>query len=159
LKKFQITNPTFQTNPKLQFSNHLLSFAKVMELVAGSFIWGRGGFSLPKSGRLKSPLPTREKTGCSFIYAKFNNIFVWKFEFSSLEIIWDLDIGIWCLPFVRHAPCSMPHARAGVRHGGPFARVRGFGIPDRTREQGGCLLEDRSGGLERQKRVSPYPSF
>jgi len=39
----------------------LLSFVKVMELIFGEFVWGRGGFSLPKSGRLKSPLPMRER--------------------------------------------------------------------------------------------------
>ena len=40
-----------------------LSFAKVMEIIFGAFVWGRGGFSLPKSRRLKSPLPVRERQG------------------------------------------------------------------------------------------------
>jgi hypothetical protein len=56
-----------------------------MELVFGSFIWGRGGFSLPKSGRpafaeaasrrQAEVAPTHEgKPGSSFIYAKPNNL-------------------------------------------------------------------------------------
>jgi hypothetical protein len=39
----------------------LLSFAKVMKLVFEAFISGRGGFSLPKSERLKSPLPMTKR--------------------------------------------------------------------------------------------------
>ena len=41
----------------------LLSFVKVMELIFGVISWGRGGFSLPISGRLKSPLPMKEGQG------------------------------------------------------------------------------------------------
>jgi len=37
----------------------LLSFAKIMKPVLGTVLMGRGGFSLPGSGRLKSPLPLR----------------------------------------------------------------------------------------------------
>ena len=33
----------------------------VMELIFGVISWGRGGFSLPISGRLKSPLPMKER--------------------------------------------------------------------------------------------------
>jgi len=39
----------------------LLSFVKVMELIFDVISWGRGGFSLPISGRLKSPLPMKER--------------------------------------------------------------------------------------------------
>jgi predicted transcriptional regulator len=46
---------------KKKKNRKLLSFAKVMKLVLGAFVWGRGGFSLPKPGRLKSPLPTRKR--------------------------------------------------------------------------------------------------
>jgi hypothetical protein len=42
-------------------TNELTSFAKVMKLVLGASIWGKGGFSLPKLGRLKSPLPMRKR--------------------------------------------------------------------------------------------------
>jgi hypothetical protein len=55
-----------------------------MKLVFGAFVWGRGGFSLPKSGRpafaeaasrrQAEVAPThKEKVKCSFIYAKLNN--------------------------------------------------------------------------------------
>jgi hypothetical protein len=47
----------------------LLSFVKVIELVMREFVSGRGGFSLPASGRLKSPLPKEVK---SFLLSETN---------------------------------------------------------------------------------------
>ena len=44
-----------------------------MKPVFRVFVWGRGGFSLLKSGRLKSPLP-REKIKRFFNYAKLNSL-------------------------------------------------------------------------------------
>jgi hypothetical protein len=40
-------------NPFVLIIQQLLSFAKVTELVFGSLIWGRGGFSLPKLGPIR----------------------------------------------------------------------------------------------------------
>jgi len=51
----------------------LLSFAKAMKPVFSAFLWGRGGFSLPKI-RATEVAPTHKgKLKCSFIYAKLKN--------------------------------------------------------------------------------------
>jgi hypothetical protein len=71
-----------------------MNFAKVMELVFWAFIRGRGGFSLPKSGRhafaeaaprrQAEVAPTHEgKVKCSFIYAKLNNIANLRFQIAD----------------------------------------------------------------------------
>jgi hypothetical protein len=58
-KKYVI--PNLFRNLEFVNDNELLSFAKVMKLLFGAVPLGRGGLSLPKSGRLKSPLPLRRR--------------------------------------------------------------------------------------------------